>query len=115
MIWWQKLKNFWADTVGEGEGGLNWESRTETYALAYVKQIPGGNVLCKTEVSPMLCESLEGWGGVGGGREIQEGEGICIPMAGSCWYMPATNTLWSNYPPIKNKFKKRIFKIKVLN
>ena len=49
-----------------------------------MKQIPGGNVLCKTEVSPMLCESLEGWGGVGGGREIQEGEGICIPMAGSC-------------------------------
>ena len=32
----------------------------------------------------MLCDNLEGWDGVGGGRAIQEGEGICIPMADSC-------------------------------
>ena len=29
----------------------------------------------------MLCENLEGCDGVGGGREIQEGGDICIPMA----------------------------------
>ena len=28
--------------------------------------------------------SLEGWNGEGGGREVQEGRGICIPMADSC-------------------------------
>ena len=41
-----------------------------------------------------------------GGREVQEGGDICIPMADSYRGMAETNTiLQSNYPPIKNKFK----------
>ena len=28
--------------------------------------------------------NLEGWDGAGGGREVQEGGVICIPMADSC-------------------------------
>ena len=28
----------------------------------------------------MLRDNLEGWDGVGGGREVQEGVDICIPM-----------------------------------
>ena len=31
-----------------------------------------------------LCINLEGWGGEGDGREIQQEGGICIPMADSC-------------------------------
>ena len=31
------IENRLADTGGEGEGGTNWESSTETYALRYVK------------------------------------------------------------------------------
>ena len=31
-----------------------------------------------------LCISLEGWGGKGEEREVQEGGDICIPMAESC-------------------------------
>ena len=31
----------------------------------------------------MLCDSPEGWDGVGGGREFQEGGYICTPMADS--------------------------------
>ena len=31
----------------------------------------------------MLCDSLEGWDGVGGGKEVQEGGDTCIPMANS--------------------------------
>ena len=31
----------------------------------------------------MLCDNLQGWDGVGGGREVQEGGDICIPMADS--------------------------------
>ena len=31
----------------------------------------------------MLCDNLEGWDGVGGRREVQEGEDICMPMADS--------------------------------
>ena len=31
-----------------------------------------------------LCINLERWVGEGDGREVQKGEGICIPMADSC-------------------------------
>ena len=31
-----------------------------------------------------LCITLEGWNGVGDGREVQKGGDICIPMADSC-------------------------------
>ena len=39
----------------------------------------------------MLCEKLEGCDVVGGGREVQGGGDICIPMADSCWCMAETN------------------------
>ena len=32
----------------------------------------------------VLCDDLEGWGGVGGGRKVQEEGGICIPMTDLC-------------------------------
>ena len=31
-----------------------------------------------------LCNDLEGWDEEGGGKEVSEGEDICIPMADSC-------------------------------
>ena len=31
----------------------------------------------------MLCDTPEGWNGVGGGKEVQGGA-VCIPMADSC-------------------------------
>ena len=31
-----------------------------------------------------LCINLEGWDGVGDGREVQKGRDICIPLADSC-------------------------------
>ena len=43
------------------------------------------NLLCDSGNSnPVLCDVLEGWDGVGGGREVQEGGNICIPTADSC-------------------------------
>ena len=33
------------DTVGEGEGGMNWEIRIDLYTLPCVKLIPSGNML----------------------------------------------------------------------
>ena len=36
------------------------------------------------EVKVLLCDNLEGWDGVGGGREVQEERDIYIPMAVSC-------------------------------
>ena len=35
------------------------------------------------EAQQGLCINLEGWNGVGDGREVQKGGGICIPMADS--------------------------------
>ena len=32
----------------------------------------------------MLCDNLEGYDGVGGGREVQDEGDICISMADSC-------------------------------
>ena len=32
----------------------------------------------------MLCDNLEGWDGVGGEMDIQEGGDICIPVADLC-------------------------------
>ena len=32
----------------------------------------------------MLCGNTEGWEGVGDRKEVQEGGGICIPMADLC-------------------------------
>ena len=50
----------------------------------------------------MLCDNLEEWNGVGGGREVQEGEDIFIPVTDSCWCM-AKPIQYCNYPSIKNK------------
>ena len=34
--------------------------------------------LCCRELKPLLCGSLEGWDGTGGGKEVQGREDICI-------------------------------------
>ena len=36
---------------------------------------------------PVLCDNIEGWDGEGGGRGVQEGGYICIPMVDSCLCM----------------------------
>ena len=55
------------------------------------------------ELNLVLWDNLEGWGGVRDGSRVQEGGGIRIPAADSCWRMAEANTiLWSNYPPIKD-------------
>ena len=46
------------------------------------------------ELKPGLCDNLEEWDGVGGGKEIQEGGDRCIPMADSCWCVAETNTYY---------------------
>ena len=65
----------------------------ETYALSYIKQIARGNLLYDAGSSyPVLCGNLEGWDGVGVGRDIHKGGDVCIPMADSCQCTAETNT-----------------------
>ena len=41
--------------------------------------------VCHRELNSLLGDSLEGWDGVGVGREeVQEGGDICRPMTDSC-------------------------------
>ena len=55
------------------------------HKLPYVKQRARGNLLYDARSSnQVLCDSLEGGDGVGGGTEVQGGGDICIPMADSC-------------------------------
>ena len=50
----------------------------------YVKQIASQNLLCDAGSSTLvLCDNLEGWDAVGGGREVQEGGDMCISTADS--------------------------------
>ena len=69
----------------EGEGGMNRKSNVETYTLPHVRQVGSGNLLYDAGSSNQVpCDNLEGWDGVGGRREVQEGGNICTPMADSC-------------------------------
>ena len=60
-------------------------SSIETQTLPYVKQRVSGNLLYEAGNSnPVLCDNLEGWDGVRGGRGGQEGGDIYIFMDDSC-------------------------------
>ena len=37
------------------------------------------------ETQTGVCINLEGWGGEGGGKEMQKGGDICIAIADSSW------------------------------
>ena len=57
----------------------------------------------------MLCNDLQGWDGGWGGRQDQEGGGICILMADLRCYMAETNiSLLSNYLLIKKANKNNL-------
>ena len=87
------------DTVGEGEGGTDWESSTETYASQGVRERASEVTVQQRSAA---CGSVMTWRG-GPGRSII----MCILTADSSWYTEETNTtLQSNYLPIKKKNKK---------
>ena len=47
----------------------------------------------KISLNLVLCDKLEWWDGVGSGREVQEGEDICISMADSSLSMAEANRI----------------------
>ena len=75
-------------TCGHREGRREWDK--QRVALKHIhchKQnyIVSGNVLYDMgSANPALRDNLEGWDGVGGRREVQEGGDICVPMADPC-------------------------------
>ena len=60
----------------------------------------------------MLFENLEGWEGVGVGREVQEGRDAHVPTVDSCWYMAGITTCCK---AIILQLKRNKFKLKKEN
>ena len=49
--------------------------------------------VCCREFNPVLCDYLEGWDGVGDGRDLPEGKDMFIPMIDSCRCRAETSTI----------------------
>ena len=69
------------------------ESNMETYITICKIESQWGFSVCLRKLKQGLCNNLEGWGGDGGGREVQKGGGICIPMADSCLGLTENNKI----------------------
>jgi len=52
----------------------------ETYITICKIDSQQERAVCLRKVKQGLCINLEGWDGEEGGREVQKGEDICIPM-----------------------------------
>ena len=76
---------------------MNGESSMETYTLPYVKQTTSGNLMYDAgNQKSVLCDNLEGWGGVGwggeggGGQFRREGTQVCLwPIHVDVWQKPS--------------------------
>jgi len=63
------------DSVGDGKGGMIWESGIETCILSYVKWITSPVSMHGTGCLGLVhWDDPEGWDGEGGGRGVQDGE-----------------------------------------
>ena len=91
-------------TYGDGGGGRNgWEWHGNICATICKLESQWEFAVWLRELKLGLCDNLEEWDGMRGGKEVQEGGDICKPMADSCWCM--AETIKSNYPLIKNEIK----------
>ena len=67
------------DSVGEGEGGENWENSIETCIISCMKRDASPGSMQDTGCLGLVhWDDPEGWygGGVGGGRGVQDGEHV---------------------------------------
>ena len=62
------------------------------------------------ELSLMVCDNLEGWDGVGGGREDPEGGDTCISMADSRYTTETNTTLIKQLSSNEKSIKVNIIK-----
>ena len=65
------------DSVREGEGVMIWENGTETYIIAYMKQIANPGLMHDTGCLELVhWDDPEGGSGEGGGRGVQDGKHV---------------------------------------
>ena len=98
--WWSYLQGSSGDVDTENKlvntvGERGWDKLREQHGNVYI-------TICKIdsqwevagwhwELNLVLCDNLEGWDGVGGGREVQERGDMCLPgcfmlMYGRNWH-----------------------------
>ena len=68
----------------EGEGEMYRNSNMETYITMCKIDSLWEFAIWLRKLKQGFCINLEGWVGVGDGREVQKRGDICIPMADSC-------------------------------
>ena len=78
---------------GRREGEMYGESNMETYNAICKIDIQWEFSVWFRELKLGLCDNLEGWDGEADGREVWEGEDMCVPMADSCWCMTENNKI----------------------
>ena len=91
----------WTQSGMERHRGTNQGCSIKIYALLCVGWVAGEKLLHNT--GALWSPRGVGWDGM----EVQEGEDTCI-LTADAHRTAQTNTLSSNCPPIKNKFKKRV-------
>ena len=67
-----------------GEGEMYRKSNMETSITMCKIDSQQKLAVWLRKIKQGLCINLEGWDGVGDGREVQKGGDICIPVADSC-------------------------------
>ena len=67
-----------------GEGEMYGKSNMATYITICKRDRQREFAVWLRKLKQGLCINLEGWDGVGDGREVQKGRDICTPMADSC-------------------------------
>ena len=90
MVLMNLVENELVDTVGEGEGGTNWESSIDIYTLSSVKQWVGS-----CYITQGACPGTLWWlrgVGLGEGREDQQGGYLYIIMTDLCCCIAESNT-----------------------
>ena len=84
----QQWKNRHRDTfvnMGRGEERVRcMESNMETSITMCKIDSQREFAICLMKLKQGLCINLEGWDEEGGGREVQKGGAVCIPMDSSC-------------------------------
>ena len=64
-----------------GEGEMYGKSIMETYIVISKIDSQWDFAVWLRKLKQGFCINLEGWDGEGGGREVQKGRDLCIPMA----------------------------------
>ena len=80
--------------MGEGEGGVTWESGIETCILSRVKRIASPGSMHETGCLGLVCwDDPEGWDGEGGARGVQDGEHMYTRSRSMSMYGKTTTIL----------------------